>query len=71
MAKKKARAACTAIDDERFGLEMQRLTRRIEKLSAWRDGSATATTITVRRYRVRAHEVGAHTRIYIRARKAK
>lgn len=56
-------------DDERFGLEMQRLTRRVEKLAAWRDGKATATTITVRRYRVRAHEVSAHTRIYLRSKK--
>jgi hypothetical protein len=64
-------------EDEAFGIEMQRLTEKVEadkkrlaskvaRLAAWRDGKLVATATVVLRYPVRAHHVSTHTRIYLK-----
>ena len=54
--------------DEHFGREMQRLTKKMEKIRAFQSGNATVTIIHVKQSRwVERHRRGAHDRILIKA----
>ena len=55
--------------DLHFGLEMQRLTRRVERLQALRDGRAIAREVHVRSTIVKRHVRAAYTRTTIIMRK--
>lgn len=55
--------------DERWSRELERLTRRLERIKAMLHGSADVEVIQVREVWVRRHRRGEHSRVIIRMRK--